>query len=176
MQTSVTREKGFTLLELLVVLAIGSILLSVGVPSFRDVIMDNRMSDQANAFVVSVNAARSSAVRFQREATICPTAGFDDAVPSCDAGADWTDGWIVWVDKNRDAATSANEIVSVQEPLDDTLTITTLTAESITYDARGFSVAGGDELLLCDNRAGEEGRLIRINGVGRTKVTRQVCL
>ena len=64
------RKHGFTLLELLVTLAVASILLSVGVPSFRGVIMDNRMVRDSNQFVASVNLARSAAVRFQRNATI----------------------------------------------------------------------------------------------------------
>ena len=175
MKSIQSKQKAFTLLELMVVLAVASILLSVGVPSFRDVIMDNRLADQANSFVTSVNAARSYAVRYQRNASICVTADYDAAVPTCDAGTDWSSGWIVWVDKDRDSVADANEIISVHEPLTDTSTFTSTTASNFTYDARGFSVNGGDNLTLCDNRTGEMGRQIRINNVGRTNVSRQGC-
>ena len=176
MNHTLNKQQAFTLLELLIVMAIASILLSVGVPSFRGVIMDNRLSDQSNAFVSSINAARSSAVRYQRNATMCPIADYEAAVPTCAAGTDWSNGWVVWVDRNRDSLTTANEIVSVHEPMHDTLSFQSDVASEFTYDARGFSVNGGNELVLCDSRTGEEGRLIRVNGVGRTDVARQVCL
>ena len=51
--SKVEAQKGLTLLELLFALAIVSILLSMGVPSFRNVIMDNRLSDGSNAFMSS---------------------------------------------------------------------------------------------------------------------------
>ena len=175
MQSTARKQKGFNLIELMVVLAVASILLSVGVPSFRSVIMDNRLADEANRFVTSVNAARSYAVRYQRNATICATADFSAAVPTCDATTDWSNGWIVWVDKNRDSITDANEVISVHEPLSETSTFSSTVASSFTYDARGFSLSGGDDLTLCDNRTAETGRLIRLNNVGRTNVSRQVC-
>jgi len=170
-----TRQKGFNILELMVVLAAASILLTVGVPSFRGVIMDNRLSNQSNSFVTSINSARSYAIRYQRNATICATANYSAAVPACDVTTDWSDGWFIWVDKNRDSITDANEIISVHEPLPDTSTFSSTVASGFTYDARGFSVNGGDNLTLCDNRTGETGRSIRINNVGRTNVSRQTC-
>lgn len=169
------KKNGFTLLELLVTLAVASILLSVGVPSFRGMMLDNSLASQANEFVTSVNLARSAAVRYQRTATICITSDYDAAVPSCDAGTDWSEGWFVWVDKNRDLVPDANEIVAVHEPLNDRLSFSSAANSQFTYDARGFGTAGADDLTLCDNRTGEMGRLIRVNNVGRTNVSRQGC-
>jgi type IV fimbrial biogenesis protein FimT len=169
------RERGFSLIELMVTLAVATIVLSVGVPSFRSVIMDNRLATQANEFVTSINLARSAAVRFQRNAIVCASADFDAAVPSCTASADWSNGWIVWVDKNRNAATDANEILSVFAPLNDASTFSSLGTLGFTYNARGFSLAGGDDLVMCDSRTAETGRLIRVNAVGRTNISRQGC-
>lgn len=165
---------GFTLLELIVTMAVAALLLSVGVPSFRNVIMDNRLAGQANEFVTSISTARSAAVRYQRNATICASSNYDAAVPACDAGTDWSNGWIVWVDKNRDSAASADEIISVHEPLG-TATLVSTALSQIGYDARGFAVGGGDDLMLCDNRTAETGRLIRVNNVGRTSVRTAAC-
>ena len=136
------------MLELLVTLAIAAILISVGVPGFRNVIMDNRLVNHANQFVTSVNLARSAAVRYQRNATICTSTNYDAAVPTCGGGSDWSRGWIVWVDKDRDDATDANEIISV---------------------------TAADNMALCDGRAAETGRLIKVNNVGRTSVSRNTC-
>ncbi len=168
------RQKGFSLIELMVTIAIGAIILSVGVPSFRSVVMDNRLVTQANQFVTSINLARSTAVRYQRNATVCASANFDAAVPTCSASTDWSNGWIVWVDKDRDLVTDAAEVVAVFGPATDTLAFTS-TATGFTYDARGFSLAGGGDFALCDGRTAETGRLIRVNSVGRTNISRQGC-
>ncbi len=169
------REKGFTLLELMVTLAIASILLSVGVPGFRSVIMDSRLVRDSNHFVASINLARSSAVRFQRSATVCTSANFNAVLPSCSGSSDWSQGWIVWVDKDRDGAIDANEILSVQEPMDSVTTFSATNAALFSYDARGFGSSPADELLMCDDRSGETGRRIRVNAVGRTHVKQQGC-
>ena len=169
------RENGFTLLELLVTLAIASILLSVGVPSFRAVIMDNRMVRDTNQFVASINQARSAAVRFQRNAMVCASANFSASVPTCSGSSDWAQGWIVWVDKDRDGATDANEILSVQAPINDSTSFAATNASLFSYDARGFGRSPADDLTMCDDRSGETGRLIRVNTVGRTHVAQQGC-
>ncbi|NQV86652.1 MAG: type II transport protein GspH [Woeseiaceae bacterium] len=169
------RERGFTLIELMTTLSVAAIVLSVGVPSFRTIVMDNRLVTQANQFVGAVNLARSTAVRYQRNATACASANYDAAVPSCSATTDWSVGWIVWVDKDRDSAVDANEVISVFAPLADTSSFSSLGTAGFTYDSRGFSLAGGDDLTLCDTRTGETGRFIRVNAVGRTNIARQGC-
>lgn len=168
-------SRGLTILELMIVLAVASILLSVGVPSFRGVMMDNRLVSDTNQFVASISLARSSAVRFQREATICVSNNTEAAVPTCTVSTDWSQGWMVWVDKDRDGATSADEVVTVFAPLSDTLTFSSVNVNRFTYDARGFGTTPADDLSLCDNRSGESGRLIKVNAVGRTNVSKQTC-
>jgi len=171
---SMNKTKGFTLLELMITLAIVAIVVSVGVPSFRAIIMDNRLVSQTNQFVRSINLTRSAAVRYQRSATLCISANYDAAIPTCSAGTDWSNGWIIWVDKDRDAVTDANEVVSVFPPLAESTTFTSAAASSFSYSARGFILAG-DDLSVCDDRSGETGRLIRVNPTGRTHVAMQGC-
>jgi type IV fimbrial biogenesis protein FimT len=169
------RPNGFTLIELMVTLAIAVIVLSVGVPSYRGVIMDKRLVSESDQFVTSIKLARSAAVRYQRSATVCASTNSDDPVPDCAAGADWSNGWIVWVDKDRDAATDAGEIIAVFEPIYESSTFDSLAASNFNYDARGFVSTGGGYLTLCDSRTAETGRLIRFDAVGRTNVLRQAC-
>ncbi|MEM9401987.1 MAG: GspH/FimT family pseudopilin [Pseudomonadota bacterium] len=167
-------QNGFTLIELIVTMAIAAIVLSVGVPTFRGTIANNAMIADANRFVTSVNLARSSAVKFQRDATICVSTDWNNAVPTCTGGSDWSAGWIVFVDKDRDNTVDADEVLAVNEPLNDRATFASAGQSSFTYNSRGF-VDTGDTLTLCDNRTGEMGRQVRINGAGRARVVNQAC-
>lgn len=169
------KRNGFTLLELLVTMSIVLIVLSVGVPGFQGMIKDNRLVSQTNEFVTAVNLARSAAVRFQRNATICVTADYTAAVPACAGGTDWSQGWVVWVDKDRNGAPAANEVLTVHEPLPDTITFTSGATGQFSFDARGFGTAAADALTLCDDRGGEMGRVVNVNAMGRTNVSRQGC-
>jgi len=173
--THMNRANGFTLLELLVVLAVSSILLTMGVPSFRAVVLDSRLVSETNQFVSAVNLARSAAVQYQRDAVICTSSNFDAAVPTCSGATDWTDGWIVWVDKDRDAATDADEIIAVREPLSDTTAFDSGATDRFSYDSRGFGLSGADTLTVCDSRQNETGRQVRVNAIGRTNVAPIDC-
>jgi type IV fimbrial biogenesis protein FimT len=137
--------------------------------------MDNRLVNHANQFVTSVNLARSAAVRYQRNATICASSNYDAALPTCSGSSDWSQGWIVWVDKDRDAATDDNEIITVHGPLTGAASLTSGAASRFGYDARGFGTTAAADMTLCDTRASETGRVIKVNNVGRTNVSRQTC-
>ena len=54
---------GFTLLELLVAMAVAGILLGVGVPSFVEVMKNARLSTQHNDLLQSLYLARSEAIK-----------------------------------------------------------------------------------------------------------------
>lgn len=169
------RCRGFTLLELMMTVTVAALLLTAGVPSLRSVTMNSRLIAHTNEFVTSINLARSGAVRYQRNATVCLSSNYDAPLPTCSAGTDWSNGWIVWVDKDRDAATDSDEILLVHEPLSGSATLTSSSMNRFTYDARGFGRSGADILTLCDGRTGETGRAVRVNNVGRTSVADQGC-
>lgn len=95
-------SKGFSLIELMVVLSVATILLGIGVPGFRGLILSQRMTTTVNDFFAAINLARSEAM--QRGARV-------DLVPSDANGKDWTRGWVVFIDKN------SNQIVEDGEQI-----------------------------------------------------------
>jgi len=144
---------GFTLVELMMALAIGAILLTIGVPSFTQLIRSNRITAQTNEFVTSVNLARSEAIR--RGVTINLLSG---------GGTNWAGGWQLQV------ATTA-EVLRQSDPLDGTtsLSSTLNNTTAFAFDSRGYSDSI-ETLTLCDVDT-PIGRQINIAGTGRVSVS-----
>lgn len=88
---------GFTLVELMVTVAVLAIVLAIGVPSFQNAIAGNQVTSAANDFLATINMARAEAIRRGARVTVCKGGA---AATQCDANAasDWKDGWIVFVD------------------------------------------------------------------------------
>lgn len=68
------RSNGFTLVELLVTIAVAAILLAIATPSFTAVINNNRLTSAANEMVATIQTGRMEAVRRNARTTVCSSA------------------------------------------------------------------------------------------------------
>lgn len=92
-------ESGFTLLELMVTVAVVGIVAAIGYPSMTVIIGNNRLGAAANEMVATLQLVRLDAVRLNRTVTVCRSV---DGV-NCLAGAVWN-RWITIADVDRDGA------------------------------------------------------------------------
>lgn len=90
MRKRTSSNRGFTLIEMMVAIAVATILSMIAVPSFRNASLSSQLRSSANDFVASANLARSEAIKRGTAVTMCVSAGGS----SCTAGG-WEQGWIV---------------------------------------------------------------------------------
>lgn len=181
---SQSANRGFTLLELLILIAVLAILLSVAVPSFFSAIQNSRMTAQANDLVTAFQLARSEALKRKVPISICASDTSADE-PTC--GSDWSEGWIVIIDSNAVGTTSASydsyddDVLRVWSALTGDAAISGTNApDFVRYLPNGqIDLDAGDPAPEFEMRipkcTGEKQRNIEISRTGRASAERVEC-
>jgi len=88
------QQRGFTLIEVIVALAITAILLSMAIPAYRSLTLSNRIASYGNEFLGTLSFARSEALQRSARVAVCASSNGT----SCSVGGSWTQGWLVYTD------------------------------------------------------------------------------
>jgi len=150
------KQRGFTLVELIMGLAIVAIVLTLGVPSFGDLIRNNRLTTQVNQVVSALALARSEAIK--RAALI--------DVSSASGGANWKDGWTV------ELSVGGADIRVFEAQKGNHSLVADGGESTFSYDPQGFlstSCVGNCTISVC-NASGETGRQLSIAPSGHVSV------
>jgi type IV fimbrial biogenesis protein FimT len=91
---NVSRDRGFTLVELMVTVFIAALLFGIAIPSFRSIMANNRLVTQTNEMVGALQIARSEAITRNTTVMFCRTAAAADT--AC-AGGTATSSWLFWI-------------------------------------------------------------------------------
>jgi len=94
-------------------LVIASIVLTLAVPSMRDLIQNNRITGQVNEMVTAFNLARMEAIRRGSPVSVC--ASTDQA--SCSGANNWATGWIVFTDTNAAGNPTVSQLLRAWDQL-----------------------------------------------------------
>ena len=168
--TVMKRVHGFTLVELMITLLLAAIILSLGVPGFRDIVLNNRAATQSNELVTALNLARSEAVKRGARVSLCPST--DQA--SCTGGTQWEDGWIVFLDSGGAGAPAVDGApIRAWPGLAGNATLTG--PANIRFQPLGDVMAAGNFQHRMPNCGEDQGRDVTLNMAGRALVTRVDC-
>ena len=159
-------------------LAVVSILISVGLPLMNVFFENNRMISNTNDLVAGLNIARSEAIKQQARVTLCQS----DDTASCTGTGKWEDGWIVFQDPNGNVTVDGGErILRLNAGADGSKVtirsndVINLITNSVSFTSRGLPKAlnGASQsgtFRICDNRG------LKTNADGTTTVARGVNL
>lgn len=99
-------QQGFTLIELVVTVALVAVLATLAFPDFSETVRQWRRDSATRALTTSLQLARSEAIKSSRKLMLCPSS---DGT-SCTESTEWSNGWIVFVDDGAtDQAFDAGE-------------------------------------------------------------------
>lgn len=133
-------QRGFTLTELMVVIAIVAILMGIGVPSYKYISNSYRMTGEVNGLLGDAQFARSEAIKEGQPVILCTS---NDGA-TCAGVTTWQAGWIVCVDLNANNTCDAGEpVLRSQKVFVNTDTFVSDAASNtstIIFNREGFAV------------------------------------
>lgn len=158
-------QRGFSLVELLVTIAILTIIVSLGVPLYSQFTRDSAISGATSELVALVGEARSRAVA-EREGIVVSRL-LDDA----DDG-DWSGGW----DSSRVADGERLQLVDRGGARGNMIAVIEVNdVNSVTFDREGRATPALEFQVCRINDPGQRGRTIEVSAIGRVSITGFDC-
>lgn len=172
------RDAGFTLVELMITLAVAGVLLAIAVPSFNQMIVATRLATQANEIVAAVSLARSEAIKRNASITFCRVKKANDT--NCDNAVG---NWQNWIVRTGDG-TGAGTIVQrgIVNTYGGTFVVTsTLDTDRVLFGSDGLARTGSaiiasdaknNVIRLCSTRLDKNNvRLVALGAGSRVSTT-----
>lgn len=178
--------KGFTLLELLIVLVLAAIFLSLATPSFSEFRRNALLSGAANDFLGSVQLGRTEAIKRQERVSLCPVTDLEN--PTCEAGTSFT-AWAVFADADGncepDSATDILRVAGIKDSAARDPVVAESDGPCVAFSPTGYRTAtvSATHVIFCDARGtrplGDSSlsaaRGVEIAVTGRGQVIRNVA-
>ena len=163
-----SRSNGFTLIELVITLAVLAIVVTWAIPSFLTLIQQNRLTATTNQMLGVVSQARGEALRRSDRIWVSPL-----------DGSSWSSGVAIWRDENNDGTRAESEIIRLTQgpgsPVSISGSSTTLAIVPFGFDGGGFAI---DEqaysLTFCSDSL-SDGQILEINGGGQIRTQSVTC-
>ena len=175
------KRRGFTLIELMVVLAVVAVLATLAAPSFKRQIQSTTISSTVNTFLADMRYARSESIRRGGGVVMCHSNSPEAANPVCDndsvpVGNGWVSGWIIFHDLNDDGQKDpAEPLLRIQSPITSMDSIkegnNLTTTTKFAFTATGRVPASMTSIHFGgSNYPSDVQRLVCINSSGRVRI------
>ncbi len=134
------RSQGFSLVQLMITVALVGILTGLAIPSYKYITNTNRIANEINGLLGDFQYARFAAIKTGQPVTVCSSANPAASPPTCAVSTNWAQGWIVFNDTaGTGQYAGAEGVLRVGQALGGTDTLVTDIA-GITFNREGFPV------------------------------------
>jgi len=160
---------GFTLVELVVILAMLVILTGFAAPSFNRLLASQRVVGEVNRFVGTLHQGRSEAILRNQRIVICQQQ--DDR---CTPNGGWQHGWFSFVDSNRNGVFDVSEPrLRQQTSLNPAITVTSGRRSRVVFQPDGVTPGTNATFTVCHTGFPELARAVIISNTGRVRTSRK---
>ena len=166
------KQRGFSLLELLVTLGLAGTLASLALPSMARLMASSQLTGATNQLIGEITFARSEAAIRARQTVLCPS--IDGA--QCSTSGHWTQGRLVFLDLNKNRTRDAGETILLYGPsLPKALVMRTSRYRPLLrFQPTGFAAGSNLTVTVCHPWL-EEGRRVIVANSGRPKLAPASC-
>ncbi len=165
-----TKQSAFTLIELLIALALMTILSGMALPSFQEILDNSKLTTQVDGLVKILNFARTTAINSNQKVTICPT----DYTQTC--LSDWSLGYMSFIDLNGDRKLNAKEqVLSFYKNNNEKLTLSWKAfgfKKSLQWLETGITNHQNGSFQFCYNQDSSKSRALIITKAGRIRYSK----
>jgi type IV fimbrial biogenesis protein FimT len=151
---------------MMVTVSILAILISLGVPSFQDFALKQRLNAAVNALHNDLLLARAQAIHRDMHVIACPRT----ADSKCSGKTNWSEGWVVFADSNEDNKLQEGEPVLRQGHRVENVMIHSSTGRtSFRFYSNGTAPGSNGSISLCGLGGPEKARKLVISNLGRVR-------
>lgn len=158
--------RGFTLTELLIVVAIAGVLAVIGAPAMGGLLARSRGASAEASIATALRQARTAAIMRNHRVVACPSANG----LACDDTSDWQNGWLIADDADHDGQPDKGKsVIAVFPAISSGARITSSTGRKlVAFHPNGSAAGSNASFTICNTRSGY-GEAVVVSNAGRVR-------